>query len=107
MNYVKDRYNSPPVYITENGKSMMCLDCSPANQSYRLIAENCTRVTALLKIEFWQCAIAYAGMDDSNNPFISLKDALKDSKRIKYHNDYLTNLAASIKYCAVPFLNLC
>jgi beta-glucosidase len=46
-------------------------------------------------------------MDDSNNPFISLKDALKDSKRIKYHNDYLTNLAASIKYCAVPFLNLC
>ncbi|EEC74750.1 hypothetical protein OsI_10506 [Oryza sativa Indica Group] len=55
MNYVKERYNSPPVYITENG------------------------------------------MDDSNNPFISIKDALKDSKRIKYHNDYLTNLAASIK----------
>ncbi|KQK22930.1 beta-glucosidase 6 [Brachypodium distachyon] len=55
MNYVKDRYNSPPVYITENG------------------------------------------MDDGNSPFISLKDALKDSKRIKYHNDYLTNLAASIK----------
>jgi beta-glucosidase/6-phospho-beta-glucosidase/beta-galactosidase len=51
MNYVKDRYNSPPVYITENGKSMMCLDCSPANQSYRLIAENCTPVAALLKIE--------------------------------------------------------
>uniref|UniRef100_A0A0E0CX45 4-hydroxy-7-methoxy-3-oxo-3,4-dihydro-2H-1,4-benzoxazin-2-yl glucosidebeta-D-glucosidase n=1 Tax=Oryza meridionalis TaxID=40149 RepID=A0A0E0CX45_9ORYZ len=55
MNYVKERYNRPPVYITENG------------------------------------------MDDSNNPFISIKDALKDSKRIKYHNDYLTNLAASIK----------
>ncbi|CAL4929768.1 unnamed protein product [Urochloa decumbens] len=55
MNYVKDRYNSPPIYITENG------------------------------------------MDDGNSPFTSLKDALKDSKRIKYHNDYLTNLAASIK----------
>ncbi|KAM0836711.1 hypothetical protein ACQ4PT_062117 [Festuca glaucescens] len=55
MNYVKDRYNSPPVYITENG------------------------------------------MDDSNSLFISLKDALKDAKRIKYHSDYLTNLAASIK----------
>jgi beta-glucosidase len=25
-------------------------------------------------------------------------EALKDSKRIKYHHDYLTNLAASIKY---------
>ncbi|KAL6843234.1 hypothetical protein ACP4OV_026947 [Aristida adscensionis] len=54
MNYVKDRYNAPRVYITENG------------------------------------------MDDSNSPFISLKNALKDDKRIKYHNDYLTNLAASI-----------
>ena len=51
-------------------------------------------------------------MDDSNSPFTSIKDALKDSKRIKYHNDYLTNLAASIKYYPIPilplpFLNLC
>ena len=38
------------------------------------------------------------GMDDSNSPFISLENALKDAKRIKYHNDYLTNLAASIRY---------
>uniref|UniRef100_A0ACD5UZL4 Uncharacterized protein n=1 Tax=Avena sativa TaxID=4498 RepID=A0ACD5UZL4_AVESA len=55
MNYVKDRYNRPTVYITENG------------------------------------------MDDGNSPFISIKKALKDSKRIKYHNDYLTNLADSIR----------
>ncbi|GFY88712.1 beta glucosidase 40 [Actinidia rufa] len=38
------------------------------------------------------------GMDDANSPFISLKDALKDEKRIKYHNDYLESLLASIKY---------
>ncbi|KAK4780854.1 hypothetical protein SAY87_016960 [Trapa incisa] len=37
------------------------------------------------------------GMDDGNNPFTKIKDALKDSKRIKYHNDYLTNLLAAIK----------
>ncbi|KAL5987360.1 Beta-glucosidase 6 [Asimina triloba] len=37
------------------------------------------------------------GMDDSNNPFISIQDALKDDKRIKYHNDYLSNLSASIR----------
>lgn len=37
------------------------------------------------------------GMDDGNNPFTSLKDALKDEKRIKYHHDYLSNLLASIK----------
>ncbi|KAL5553657.1 hypothetical protein UlMin_041058 [Ulmus minor] len=37
------------------------------------------------------------GMDDPNNESIPIKDALKDEKRIKYHNDYLTNLLASIK----------
>ncbi|KAJ4842337.1 Beta-glucosidase 40 [Turnera subulata] len=37
------------------------------------------------------------GMDDPNSIFIPLKEALKDDKRIKYHNDYLTNLLAAIK----------
>uniref|UniRef100_M0ZL30 Beta-glucosidase n=2 Tax=Solanum TaxID=4107 RepID=M0ZL30_SOLTU len=36
-------------------------------------------------------------MDDSNNIFTSRKDTLKDTKRINYHNDYLTNLLAAIK----------
>ncbi|XP_059655712.1 beta-glucosidase 40 [Cornus florida] len=37
------------------------------------------------------------GMDDPNDPFTPIKDALKDEKRIKYHNDYLASLLASIK----------
>ncbi|KVI05497.1 Glycoside hydrolase, catalytic domain-containing protein [Cynara cardunculus var. scolymus] len=37
------------------------------------------------------------GMDDPNSPFIPLKVALMDEKRVKYHNDYLTNLLAAIK----------
>ncbi|KAL4303604.1 hypothetical protein GQ457_10G028770 [Hibiscus cannabinus] len=37
------------------------------------------------------------GYDDPNSPFISIKNALKDEKRIRYHNDYLTNLLAAIK----------
>ncbi|XP_044488472.1 beta-glucosidase 40 isoform X2 [Mangifera indica] len=37
------------------------------------------------------------GMDDPNNLLIPIKEALKDQKRIKYHNDYLTNLLAAIK----------
>jgi len=41
-------------------------------------------------------------MDDSNDPSISIKDALNDEKRIKYHNDYLSNLLASIKYVLIP-----
>ncbi|CAI0463067.1 unnamed protein product [Linum tenue] len=55
MNYVKQRYGNPPVYITENG------------------------------------------MDDPNSLFKSIKDAQKDEKRIRYLNDYLTSLLASIK----------
>lgn len=39
----------------------------------------------------------FVGMDDPNDSFKSVKDALKDEKRIKYHNDYLSNLLASIK----------
>ncbi|KAL5723098.1 beta-glucosidase [Ranunculus cassubicifolius] len=36
------------------------------------------------------------GMDDPNDRFKSIKNALKDTKRIKYHHDYLANLLASI-----------
>lgn len=38
------------------------------------------------------------GMDDPNNLLTPIKQALKDDKRIRYHNDYLTNLLAAIKY---------
>ncbi|EYU28849.1 hypothetical protein ABFS82_12G093200 [Erythranthe guttata] len=37
------------------------------------------------------------GMDDGNSPSTSINDALNDKKRIKYYNDYLTNLLAAIK----------
>lgn len=37
------------------------------------------------------------GMDDPNKLFGSIENALKDEKRIKYHNDYLTNLLAAIR----------
>ncbi|XP_057531057.1 beta-glucosidase 40 [Amaranthus tricolor] len=55
MNYIKNKYGNPTVYITENG------------------------------------------MDDpGNTPFKSLKDTLKDEKRIRYYSGYLENLAAAI-----------
>ncbi|XWS09888.1 hypothetical protein CRYUN_Cryun39dG0028400 [Craigia yunnanensis] len=37
------------------------------------------------------------GMDDLNSPFISIKKALNDDKRIEYHRDYLSNLLAAIR----------
>lgn len=56
----------------------------------------------ILNIEFI-CRLPFTlvsfviGMDDPNDPSISINDALNDDKRIKYHNDYLSNLLASIK----------
>ncbi|KAG8383045.1 hypothetical protein BUALT_Bualt05G0143600 [Buddleja alternifolia] len=38
------------------------------------------------------------GMDDGNHPLVPVKYTLKDKKRIKYHNDYLANLLAAIKF---------
>ncbi|KAL5055240.1 hypothetical protein RYX36_035922 [Vicia faba] len=55
MNYIKQKYGNPPVYITESG------------------------------------------MDDPNSIFISLKDALKDEKRIRYYSGYLSYLHTAIK----------
>ncbi|GAB2280201.1 Beta-glucosidase 6 [Dionaea muscipula] len=37
------------------------------------------------------------GMDDGNNPFVPIENALKDEKRIKYHHDYLQSLLQAIK----------
>ncbi|KAK9276681.1 hypothetical protein L1049_006217 [Liquidambar formosana] len=37
------------------------------------------------------------GMDDPNNPLTPIEDALKDEKRIKYHNAYLSNVLAAIE----------
>jgi beta-glucosidase len=48
--------------------------------------------------------VVFPGMDDPNNALTPIKDALKDGKRIKYHNDYLTNLLASIKYGSLAYM---
>ncbi|KAK8620480.1 hypothetical protein V6N13_066958 [Hibiscus sabdariffa] len=37
------------------------------------------------------------GMDELNSPFMSVKKALKDDKRIEFHRDYLSNLSAAIR----------
>ena len=37
-------------------------------------------------------------MDDANSPFIALDKALKDDKRISYHNEYLSNLHIAIRF---------
>lgn len=55
--------------------------------------------TSLVKNEGQKLILCWivAGMDDPNNIFISIDKALKDEKRVKYHNEYLTNLLAAIK----------
>ncbi|CAK8577305.1 unnamed protein product [Lathyrus sativus] len=55
MNYIKQKYGNPPVFITENG------------------------------------------MDDPNSKLISVDEALKDEKRIRYYSGYLSYLQTAIK----------
>lgn len=74
---IADRANSIWLYIVPHGiRSLMNYIREKYGNPLVIITEN--------------------GMDDGNSPFVSIKDALKDTKRIKYHNDYLTNLLAAI-----------
>ncbi|KAL0358156.1 UNVERIFIED_CONTAM: Beta-glucosidase 6 [Sesamum calycinum] len=76
---VHDRANSIWLYIVPDGiRSLMNYIRQKYGNPLVIITEN--------------------GMDDGNSPFVSIKNALKDEKRIKYHNDYLTSLLAAIKY---------
>ncbi|KAL6867357.1 hypothetical protein ACP4OV_015381 [Aristida adscensionis] len=84
MNYVKQRYNNPLVYITENGKNVFKSELGKELDEQPICL--CLGSSQGLR------------MDDSNIPLLTSKEnTLKDDKRIKYHKDYLTNLAASIK----------
>ncbi|XP_073130849.1 beta-glucosidase 6-like [Henckelia pumila] len=73
---IPDRANSFWLYIVPRGiRSLMNYIRQKYDNPFILITEN--------------------GMDDANNPVLPI--ALKDEKRIKYHNDYLVNLLAAIK----------
>lgn len=37
------------------------------------------------------------GVDDANNRFSKIEDALQDDKRIEYHNDYMSSLLDAIR----------
>ncbi|OAY63560.1 Beta-glucosidase 25 [Ananas comosus] len=45
-------------------------------------------------------------MDDPNRHFVSLDKALQDDKRIRYHDDYLSNLLSAIRQDFSFSLNL-
>ncbi|KAI5678923.1 hypothetical protein M9H77_09873 [Catharanthus roseus] len=75
---IADRANSIWLYIVPEGmRSLMNYIKEKYGNPLVIITEN--------------------GMDDPNNIFISIDKALKDEKRVKYHNEYLTNLLAAIK----------
>lgn len=87
MNYIKQKYGNPLLLITENGKP---------DWIWRYLS-----LIVMLQKENLKLNLVFhgwTGMDDANNPLISITNALKDEKRIKYHNDHLMNLLAAIKY---------
>ncbi|XP_022776768.1 beta-glucosidase 40-like [Durio zibethinus] len=77
-NPIGDRANSMWLYIVPRGmRSVMQYIKKKYGNPLVIITEN--------------------GMDDPNDQFIPIEEALKDEKRIKYHTDYLTNLLAAIE----------
>ncbi|KAG6765652.1 hypothetical protein POTOM_029702 [Populus tomentosa] len=95
MNHIRQKYGNPPVIITENETDLYLFFSSSRimKNVWALIKPCHERKTVNLSV-----SVVFSGMDDPNNALTPIKDALKDGKRIKYHNDYLTNLLASIKY---------
>jgi len=86
--YTKHKYDNPLIYITENGE-----------RYFILFEESFSSLTNSSPNEH----LTTAGVDEPNNEKLSLKEALKDEMRIKYHHDHLAFLQLAIKY--VPLLS--
>ncbi|KAJ8430225.1 hypothetical protein Cgig2_009403 [Carnegiea gigantea] len=82
MNYIKDKYGNPTVLITEN-----------ENITPMRVLRDQHSLILRIKIDL-RCMVV--GMDDPNDPFKPVSEALKDEKRIRYFSGYLQNLAAAI-----------
>ncbi|TKY69595.1 Beta-glucosidase 40 [Spatholobus suberectus] len=82
-------------YISDSGAlTLRKLKLNLSNQSFKF--DRLFEFSITFLNEVTRNLSLVIGMDDPNDPFISIKDALKDEKRIRYHNDYLINLLASI-----------
>jgi beta-glucosidase/6-phospho-beta-glucosidase/beta-galactosidase len=86
INYVKERYNNTPMFITENGKQRTKLKFEPFSLSF---------------LTFWvsnwlypNVLVGYGNLYDPDN---TIEEHLHDIKRVNYMSGHLDNLMASIR----------
>ncbi|XVE50471.1 hypothetical protein DITRI_Ditri01bG0164700 [Diplodiscus trichospermus] len=95
---LQDAYSDSAV-ITTSFRHGVAIGERAASRWIRIVPWGIRKLARYLKDKYGNppVIITENGMDDLNSPFISIKRALKDDKRIEYHRDYLSNLSAAIR----------
>ncbi|KAA3486776.1 Beta glucosidase 41 isoform 1 [Gossypium australe] len=91
--------SSDAAVITTSFREGAAIGEKAASRWLRIVPWGIRKLARYLKDKYGNppVIITENGMDDLNSPFISIKRALKDVKRIQYHRDYLSNLSAAIR----------
>ncbi|KAH1032641.1 hypothetical protein J1N35_044815 [Gossypium stocksii] len=91
--------SSDAAVITTSFREGAAIGEKAASRWLRIVPWGIRKLARYLKDKYGNPPVIVTenGMDDLNSPFISIKRALKDVKRIEYHRDYLSNLSAAIR----------
>ncbi|XP_043687403.1 putative beta-glucosidase 41 [Telopea speciosissima] len=91
--------SSDTAVITTSSKGGVAIGETAASPLLHIVPWGFRKLAIYVKDKYGNppVIITENGMDDSNNPFMSLNIALQDDKRISYHRDYLSNLSTAIR----------
>lgn len=93
--WISSRYNYPDIFVTENGQwwKPFRSSCTPHSLHLCLPSQSC-QATILSTLPLLAHA---AGSSDPNDASIPLNEALCDTVRVNYYNDYIRNAQHAIE----------